>query len=150
MVNYKFLFGFFLIVFLFDISGKLEAQEASVSSRQIDEIIVTSRKTEENISVNTGQWKESARSIVFRYPVPLVLNKISSGAKDMRRTAPGSGIAQLRAANAHLRCQCALPLRIFASSCAFPPLSSMLPSAGAHYHFLFGAFSLPSATFRWF
>jgi len=49
MVNYKFLFGFFLIVFLFDISGKLEAQEASVSSRQIDEIIVTSRKTEENI-----------------------------------------------------------------------------------------------------
>ena len=49
MVNYKFLFGFFLLVFLFNISGKLEAQETSVSSRQIDEIIVTSRKTEENI-----------------------------------------------------------------------------------------------------
>ena len=55
MLNYKFLFGFFLVVFLFNVSGNLRADEAqeaqgsSVSSRQIDEIIVTSRKTEENI-----------------------------------------------------------------------------------------------------
>ena len=55
MLNYKFLFGFFLVVFLFNVSGNLkadesqEAQGSSVSSRQIDEIIVTSRKTEENI-----------------------------------------------------------------------------------------------------
>ena len=49
MFNYKFLFGLFLVIFLFNVSTKVEAQEASVSSRQIDEIIVTSRKTEENI-----------------------------------------------------------------------------------------------------
>ena len=55
MLNYKFLFGFFLVIFLFNVSGNLKADEAqaaqgsSVSSRQIDEIIVTSRKTEENI-----------------------------------------------------------------------------------------------------
>ena len=55
MLNYKFLFGFFLVVFLFNTSGNIRADEAqeaqgsSVSSRQIDEIIVTSRKTEENI-----------------------------------------------------------------------------------------------------
>ena len=43
MFNYKFLFGLFLVIFLFNVSTKVEAQEASVSSRQIDEIIVTSR-----------------------------------------------------------------------------------------------------------
>ena len=51
---------FFLVVFLFNVTGNIKADEAqepsvsssqgaSVSSRQIDEIIVTSRKTEENI-----------------------------------------------------------------------------------------------------
>ena len=41
MINYKFLFGLLLVVFLVNVSVKIEAQEESVSSRQIEEIIVT-------------------------------------------------------------------------------------------------------------
>ena len=49
MKNFSFLFSFFLILTIFNISDKASAQDTEVSSRQIDEIIVTSRKTEENI-----------------------------------------------------------------------------------------------------
>ena len=47
--NFSFLFSFFLILTIFNISDNASAQDTEVSSRQIDEIIVTSRKTEENI-----------------------------------------------------------------------------------------------------
>ena len=121
-------------------------------------------------------WKDGGKTagapLPFATHAPLVFDKIGSGAKG---SAGQRGAAKMRNYGAFslpprcfravLRCLCAfsLPLRIFATPCALPQLPSALPSAAiraafkgqpkcasAHFRYPFGAFSLPSATFRWF